>query len=313
MRFRGAIVLVCAWLSAASAETPQQQADRLFAEGRDLLTVQNDSKAACEKFEEAIKLDPTATGTMLNLGLCYENLGKYATSIRWFRKAQAAAAENKLTDYENAAKEHTVTISPKVPTLNIEVSGPPNVEILVDGTRVEATEFGRVEVDPGSHELVGRAPGMKRVVQTVDVAEAENKSVQIVVNEAAVPVYVDRGTKRRKIAYGLAAGGLVVLGASWLYNEVQQGKQEDIRREVAGNPPDVPPQPFDMARQEAFDDAAQNMKIWGTTLFVTGTALVFAGAIIYFTAPNKEMISDGTAVRPVLGRDQLGFAVSGSF
>lgn len=299
MRFRGAIVLVCASLSTASAQTPQQQADKLFAEGRELLT-QNDSKAACEKFEEAIKLDPTATGTMLNLGLCYENLQKYATSIKWFRKAQAAAAENKLTEYENAAKDHTVTISPKVPTLNIEVSGPPNVEILIDGTKVEATEFGRVEVDPGAHEILGRAPGMKRVAQTVEVAEAESKTIQIAVTETAVPVYVDRGQKRRRLALGLAGGGVGFLGASLVYNLVKRGEQSDLKKEM----------PFDAV---AFQDAEDAMKIYGTGLFVVGTALVFTGAILYFTAPNKEMISDGTAIAPVVGRDELGFAVSGQF
>src|SRR3954471_24423933 len=103
MRIRGAVMVVCAVAGLASADTPQQQADKLFAEGRELLTVKNDAKGACEKFEAAIQLDPTATGTMLNLGLCYETLGKYAKSLYWFRKAQAAAAEARLAEYKDAA------------------------------------------------------------------------------------------------------------------------------------------------------------------------------------------------------------------
>src|SRR5262245_44944110 len=109
----GSLVVACLLASTALADG---DADRQFAEGRELLA-KNDPKAACEKFEAAIKIDPTATGTMLNLGLCYENLKKYATSIFWFRKAQASAAENKLAEYEEAAKKYTVNIAPKVPTL----------------------------------------------------------------------------------------------------------------------------------------------------------------------------------------------------
>jgi len=281
----------------ASAETPQQEADRLFAEGRELLTIKKDAKAACEKFEAAIKLDPTATGTMLNLGLCYEMMGKYATSIRWFRKAQTAGAESQLVEYEEAAKDHTSIISPKVPTLKLEVSGPPDVEVYVDGFPINATEYRRVEVDPGRHVVEGRAPGMKPARQEIEIAEAENQVVTVEVAEP-LPVLVDKGKTRRRIALGVAGGGALTLGASLVYNLMKRSEQNDAR------------EPFDEAR---FYGARDDMRTIGTGLFVAGSVLVVTGAVLYFTAPGVEQVTPTTAVAPVVGPDRVGFAVSGSF
>ncbi len=295
LRTRGAILLVCASLSVATAETPQEKADRLFAEGRKALTAE-DPRKACELFEEAIKLDVTATGTMLNLGLCYEKLEKYASSLYWFRKAQAAAFENKLTDYENAAKEHTAQNASKVSILSITVAGVPDADIRIDGKKVEPTDYGRVEVDAGTHEIVSRATGKKKVIQTLSLAVAESKALTIELDENAVAEYVDRGSGRRKGAIILGAAGVATLIGVGIYGKIEKDNYEDP-----------------MATKEEYDAAQKRLRYLGTGLFVVGLGAVAAGAILYFTAPGKEQISDGTAFAPVLAPDQVGFALSGSF
>ncbi|MFN0246603.1 MAG: hypothetical protein ACKV2T_06820 [Kofleriaceae bacterium] len=295
LRTWGAILLVCASLASATAETPQEKADRLFAEGRKALTAE-DPKKACELFEEAIKLDVTATGTMLNLGLCYEKLEKYASSLFWFRKAQSAASENKLTDYENAAKEHTALNAPKVSVLSITVVGAPDADIRIDGRKVEPTEYGRVEVDSGSHEIVSRATGKKKVIQTLSIKEAESRAVAIEFKEVAVPEYVDRGSGRRKGAIVLGAAGVGTLIGVGIYGLVEQSKYCADDECTTGD-----------------DSAKDRLRYIGTSLFVVGLGAVAAGTILYLTAPGKEQISDGTAFSPVLAPDQVGFAFSGSF
>src|SRR5690242_9858288 len=57
-----------------------------FDEGRALMDAHEPAQA-CAKFEQSIRLDPDAAGTMLNLGLCNAELDRVATSLRWFRKA----------------------------------------------------------------------------------------------------------------------------------------------------------------------------------------------------------------------------------
>lgn len=296
MSIRGALLIVCALAGVASAETPQQQADKLFAEGRDLLMVKKDAKAACEKFEAAIQLDATATGTMLNLGLCYETLGKYAKSISWFRKAQTAAAEAqpRLGEYEEAAKTHTQAIASKVPSLKLEPSIP-EAEIRIDGQRIAPTEYGKAEVDPGPHEIVGSAPGKKKVVQKVDLKEGENQTIVLTFNEAAVPVYLDRGKGRRKGAIILGVAGLGAMAFSGIFSAVEKSAWNDETSPTEQ------------------DKIKSRVRYLGTGAFIVGAGALIAGGILYFTAPGKEQISDGTAFAPTFSQDGAGFAVSGSF
>ncbi|MBA3393318.1 MAG: tetratricopeptide repeat protein [Deltaproteobacteria bacterium] len=63
----------------------------LFVEGRRLMGAGKPAEA-CTQFAAAHAEDPKATGTMLNLGLCNEQIGKVATAATWFRKAQNSAA-----------------------------------------------------------------------------------------------------------------------------------------------------------------------------------------------------------------------------
>ncbi|HEX5064091.1 MAG TPA: hypothetical protein VFV99_32165, partial [Kofleriaceae bacterium] len=105
MRRLGVSLAVVSWVlvgTAAADDGKQKRADELFEQGRKALAEAGDDKTkiatACEKFDEAIKLDPEAPGTMLNLGLCNEKLDKYKTALYWFRKAQARASETKLLD-----------------------------------------------------------------------------------------------------------------------------------------------------------------------------------------------------------------------
>ena len=295
VRTRGAILLVCASLGVASAETPQEKADRLFAEGRKALTA-NDSKRACELFEEAIKLDVSATGTMLNLGLCYENQKKYATSLYWFRKAQAAASENRLTDYENAAKEHTATSASKVSIVSITIAGAADADVRIGQRKIEPTEYGKVELDSGPHEIVARTSGKKKIIESVTLAEGESKPITLEFKEAAVAEFVDRGAGRRKGAIILGAAGVATLIGVGIYGFVEKSNYED---------PD--------ASEDEYNAARDRLKYLGTGLFVLGLGAVTAGAILYFTAPGKEQVSDGTAFAPVLTPDEVGFAVSGRF
>ncbi|CAN5910743.1 hypothetical protein BH11MYX2_BH11MYX2_07600 [soil metagenome] len=287
-----ASLLVCA-LGVANAETPQQEADRLFTEGRDALS-KNDPKHACELFESAIKLDASATGTMLNLGLCYEQMGKYASSIKWFRKAQSGASENKLTQYEDAAKQHTAALSPKVSILTIALANAASAEVRVDGIPVDSVDYGRLEVDSGSHTVTGTADGKAQASQTVEIKEAENKPVTLVFKNE---VEIDRGKPRRKLAYVVGGtGGAILSGvAAWgiadkiAYDNTKAS--EDTRRK----------------------DLQDRQHVYNTTLFCVGSAAVIAAGILYFTAPGKERVAEGTAFSPVITPDQVGFGYTGSF
>ena len=136
MRVGVALVVVCASAYAQPADTPPPEtapatpAQLAFREGRELLEAGKDAEA-CAKFEESLKADPDAPGTMLNLGLCNEKLEKFKTALYWFRKAQARAAETNLPDYERAAKDHTIDLANKVATIKIQFASAPPADASV--------------------------------------------------------------------------------------------------------------------------------------------------------------------------------------
>src|SRR5258706_4941199 len=150
-------VIVMAGLAhtSAGAEEPPASAtpaDALFEEGRALLDAAQPGPA-CEKFEAALKLDPEGLGTVLNLGLCNEQLDKLATSVAWFRRALVRASELGKTDTEAAAKDKTTALAPKVPTIKIAFthSPPAGAVATLDGKPIAEFDLSRIEVDAGKH------------------------------------------------------------------------------------------------------------------------------------------------------------------
>lgn len=319
--------LAIAILLAGGIAHADPQSDQLFDEGRKLLDA-GDAKGACDKFDKAIQIDPTAAGTMLNLGLCNEKLGKYATALHWFRKAQTAAAEAtpRLTQHEQVAKDHTVTLAGKVATIAITFSSgeaPPDTKVKIDHADVAKEDYGRAEVDPGHHVLDAAAPNMVNVHQEFDVADKPGAGPTLAVAfvSGSNTITIDRGATRRKIAYGMGIGGLVLMGVAVIYGEHEKKLYCDnvIGGDACGcdnTPPPCSPTGVGTLKGNnasvVNDGPLHNAHVYGTGIFVAGVAAVGGAIVLYVTAPHVEKI-DQTVFIPTLTRDSAGFALSGRF
>lgn len=318
-----ALVAVClvGMLSTAAADG-KQQADKLFEEGRNLLAAgDQNAAAACEKFSEAIKLDPEAPGTMLNLGLCNEKLMKYKTALYWFRKAQARAAETSLPDYENAAKEHTVLLKrDKVATIKIAFTtpAPDGTKVKIDDDDVAPADFLAAEVDPGEHTLVAGAPGKKNVVQKFNVEDRGGQTLTIEFVDGDNFTVVDRGAGRRKVAIITAAGGGALMIASGILSYLWQKEYDkcaengNLLLDDEGNLVASCPKREAQAAVDYANKYQKRAQIWGTSLFVAGAVAVGVAGVVYFTAPEKERI-DRTVFAPMISPTEIGLAASGRF
>jgi len=68
-----------------------------------------------------------------------------------------------------------------------------------------------------------------------------------------------------------------------------------------------------MPTMEGDDKIRSELNQVAIPTFIVGVAAVTTGAILYFTAPRRERVSDGTAFAPMITNDQIGVAAVGSF
>jgi tetratricopeptide (TPR) repeat protein len=119
---------------------------------------------ACKGFAESQRLDP-GVGTLLNLGRCYEKLGRTASAWSTYREAAAAARAANQGAREKNARLAADALEPKLPKLTIVVASAeanPRLEVRRDGAVIPASMWGMsVAIDPGDHLFEASAPGYK--------------------------------------------------------------------------------------------------------------------------------------------------------
>jgi hypothetical protein len=204
----------------AAAQSPNPAAVLLFEEGRKLLGEQKYAEA-CLKLSESQRLSP-GVGTLLNLGKCYEALGKTASA--WTSYKEAAFLGKKLNDAERVpyAEQSAAALEPRLMKLQIKmVQGTvPGLTVKRDDQDVGKGAFDTpIPVDPGDHLIEATAPGYS-VWATHAVTNKEGQTFTVTI-PALVPKSPDElaaesagsSSALRPAAYavgGIGAAGLVV-------------------------------------------------------------------------------------------------------
>jgi hypothetical protein len=147
--------------SSASAQPNEAAARALFDEGRALMKEKKYAKA-CAKFEASQKLGAKAS-TALNLGVCYDKQGKFATAWSTFGTAATLAKREEHAEREKFAREQQQAMEAKMARLTIELgTSVEGIQVALDGKPVIKAMYGTaLPIDPGTHELSATAPGKK--------------------------------------------------------------------------------------------------------------------------------------------------------
>lgn len=160
-------------LAAPSARADRtSDAEDLFRRAKALIA-QNKHVEACPLLEESYRLE-RARGTLLNLALCHEQIGK--TSAAWgeFRRveqeerASGAANESRV----QLAREHADRLQPRVSRLKIVVPAEARAAglvVKVDGEPKGEPLWAGVPVDPGTRSVEVSALNKKPLVIKVKV------------------------------------------------------------------------------------------------------------------------------------------------
>lgn len=305
LNLRGAAaVWATIWLaSVAYADDPPTDpviepppAVKAFEEGRKLLELGKNGEA-CVFFQQSIDLDPDAPGTLLNLGLCNERLGKTATALTWFRKAQFRAAEQKKQEYEDAAKKETLILAEIVPKVHFELANPapPQATFFLDGNRIAEVDLASLEVDPGTRVLEMHVPGKAPLRVELTTKLGDKLTIAVPVPKLVKQVIVvDHGAPQKAIAYMVGGAGVSLYIACVATSLI--AKHE-----------------FDASEHPEDRQHWKNIaRFGGTTLFGLGTVGVAAAVYLYVRAPKAERI-ERTVLAPSVDEHGMGVAVVGSF
>jgi hypothetical protein len=173
----GFALVVLAFPAAVRADPAAAEA--LFREGRRLLEEGN-YDAACPKLAESHAQDP-ASGTLINLALCYEKQGKLASAWAQYQLAATLARKDGRPDRVEAAGKQLSRLEPAVPRVVVHALRlVPGITASFGDVRIGTAAFGSaIPIDPGTYEVVVSAPGRSDYHTSVTIAEGETRTLEI--------------------------------------------------------------------------------------------------------------------------------------
>jgi hypothetical protein len=167
-----AFALGCSVAAHAEPMSTEARADHLFHSAEKKFD-SGDYAGACADFSESLKLGPKL-GTLLNLALCHETIGRLVTAWSEFSHAAAWATQNNQKDRHDFAIKHVLALEPRLPRIVLQLPADRAIDGLdLDGEPVpEQQWFLPLYLDAGEHRLAVTSPGKKRTTVAFRVSPA---------------------------------------------------------------------------------------------------------------------------------------------
>lgn len=180
------------WLAPAQAQTTDPLgAQALFDSAKERLKI-GDWTRACEMFQKSMDLEP-AVSTLVKIARCREHEGSLASAWYDYEKAlklnrDVDQSERRRQQLDAVIRADIARLKARLPRLRILVTNPPtDLQILRDGQPLPLSAIGEpLPVDPGVHELTGRANGFLERTLRIEVTEGQTANAELAL-EAAPP------------------------------------------------------------------------------------------------------------------------------
>ena len=288
----------------AHADTDIKAADELFAKGVALRDT--NLEQSCAYFRQSLEMNPQAIGTLMNVALCDEKLGKIASAVERFSEARDRAKEGNLPEYATEAEAHINALTPEVPKVTLRFAGerPAGTRVLI-GERVIASELydggKQVNVDPGELVIVVSAPGRLAYETKLMIAKREEKAIEV--PELAKGVTVKSSRRTIGVITTAAGGTFFVTGAVLgLVARSIYRKNYDEGCDSRGCD----------AEQQSQTERARTIGNVGTVVGLVGLAGAGVGVYLWLTAP-KDHAERRVTVVPSVTPDAVGLTAIGRF
>lgn len=297
-------------LFTSTAVAQQKSADTLFREGREAAH-NGQHEEACRLFSESYGLDPAA-GTLLNMALCEEELGRTASARKHYREVMEQSEPS--SDRYSYAKNRSQSLESKLAWLTL-LHVPSDARVSIDGKVLPKAELAEpVAIDPGSHVVsVVDANGVE-TRHDVRIAATERRELELSAEvaktqEIAPPVVtppMPRVTARRRdtttqpartpsrnsgdtqriVGIALAGGGVVAGVVGAILWQRARNKHDEALDHCQPN--------CNGTARDLQEDAKQSVTM-GNVLAIGGTLLLTSGTVVFLTAPSgKQNIGRGT-------------------
>jgi tetratricopeptide (TPR) repeat protein len=298
----------------ARCQEPSGDAERIFQEGRAALAEEN-YEVARSHFERSYKLD-SALGTLLNLAVCEEKVGKLRAALLHLQEALEKAGQDDRR--RPLIAQRLARLESRVPRLIVRPSSPlqPGVNLSLDAVVLSVADIGKtLRVDPGTHVLDCAGSRGERCT-TVFTLEEGQESVQAptVSAPAAVPAVLpspgwhspqgtspgrmapaskaQAGADRRSLAYAAGGFGLASIAVGLIAGASVLHQKAIVDAHCDGSGCD----------EEGLAAAEKGTTMSAVSTVATGLGVVIMGASVYL------LVSAPSARGPAAG---LSFA--GSF
>ena len=253
---------------------------------------------AIEKLARAEQLHHAPT-TLEGLGACKIATGHIVDGTEDLRRVTLEHLDSRAPAAFKAAqvkaKSALEQALPRIAKVRIDVVGPADASVTVDGAAVPGAAIG-VErpFDPGAHTIEASAAGWKATSQQVQIGEGGTQTVTLTLEraEAATPnrerhVRVTRSYVPAGVAFALA-GGSGIAGA--IFGGLALAKKNDLIATCGGTA-------CSPAQQSEFNEASAFATTSTVTFVIAGVAAV-AGVVLVAFAPRHTIETVAVRVAP---------------
>lgn len=288
---------------AATARADPSVEDRalaasLFKEGKALMPddtadpveARRKALAACPKFEESQRLDPSS-GTILNLASCYEKIGRLASAWTTYADAVVFAKRDGRADRIAFAKERIAAIEPILSRLVVVVpveADVPSLEIRCDGRPLRRPSWGHaMPVDPGGHVVEASAPGKRTIRRMVSVGTSSDVQTLTIDRLVDVPMQQDAPTSAAastSSAFVLGGAGVAWLGVGTYLGLRALSKRRESDVECAGTRGCT-------SRGVSLNDQARTFADASTASFAIGLAGMGVSAYLFLSSRSAPALA----------------------
>jgi hypothetical protein len=282
----------------AYAETSSANGEEFFQLGRAALS-EGKYELALSYFEQSYEADP-ALGTLLNLAVCEEKLGRLAEALLHLDAALKTVPT--MDKRRPLIVERLAELERRTPRLTIRVHPPigKGTIVVLDSRPLDPTDLGRtIRVDPGRHKLTCAGSSGDRCALEFTIVEGENSTKNLAISTSRphapspVPAIENRRSppERRTpvLAYGLGAFGIASIAAGLATGVVVIQKKQVVEEHCDADGCD--PTGVDAA------DSGKTFSQIATVL--TGLGVVAVGSSVYLMVTSPTSTQSAAAVSVV--------------